>query len=525
MTQERLSMRKVNEVLRLKWDKGLSNRAIARSCQISHSTVSEYVKRASAAGLKWPLPEELGEESLYARLFPEDHRPTQQMVQALPDWRQVQGEMKKRNMTLRLLWIEYRETQPEGYGYSQYCELYRRYLSKLDPPMRLNHKAGEKLFVDYAGDTIPVSDPAYEDLRVAQIFIGVLGASSYTYAEAQPSQEMVHWIGGHVRAMAFFGGAPEIIVPDNLTQGVKHSNPYEPDLNPTYLEMAQHYGVAVIPARVRRPRDKAKVEVGVQVVERWILARLRNRTFFSLAELNRAIAELLFELNNKPMEHLEKSRRQLFEELDQPALQPLPDRPYEYATWKTARVNIDYHVEFEKHFYSVPFDLIHQEVRIRASERMIEIFHASKPQAVALHPRSRVPGRYSTQIAHMPLKHQKAAEWTPERLLRWADEIGPLTSQLIRSIVATRQHPEQAFRSCLGILHLSSQYPQAKMEAACQMARQAKTLNYKGVKALLAESSLSGVSTTQSELLPSTSTSEKDSLPTHENIRGNSYYQ
>lgn len=518
MTQERLSMRKINEVLRLKWDKGLSNRTIGRSCRISHSTVSEYVKRAAAAGLKWPLPEELDEASLYARLFPEDRRATPQMIQTLPHWEQVRAELQKRNVTLRLLWVEYREAFPQGYGYSQYCELYRRYISKLDPPMRLNHKAGEKLFVDYAGDTIPVCDAEHEDLRYAQIFVAVLGASSYTYAEAQPSQELVHWIGGHVRALAFFGGAPEIIVSDNLKQGVKHPNLYEPDLNPTYLEMAQHYGVAVIPARVKRPRDKSKVEVGVQVVERWILARLRNQIFFSLVALNRAIAELLLELNNKPMEHLEKSRRQLFEALDQPALHPLPETLYEYATWKTARVNIDYHVEFEKHFYSVPYELIHQEVRIRASERMMEIFHSSKPKAVALHPRSHVPGRYSTQIAHMPLKHQQAAEWTPERLLRWADEIGPHTHGLIRSLLASRQHPEQAFRSCLGILRLSSQSSPPQMELACRMAREAKTLNYQGVKACLAECS-------KREPVPSAAPVENNPLPTHENIRGDSYYQ
>ncbi|MBE3144901.1 MAG: transposase, partial [Planctomycetes bacterium] len=314
------------------------------------------------------------------------------------------------------------------------------------------------------------------------------------------------------RAQAFFGGVTQIIVPDNLAQGVKRACRYEPDLNPTYLEMAQHYGVAVIPARVRRPRDKAKVEVGVQVVERWILARLRNRTFFSLAELNRAIVRLLEELNNRPMKHLGKSRKQLFEELDQPALRPLPQTPFEYAAWKTARVNIDYHVEFEKHFYSVPYELIHQEVRIRASERMIEIFHKSKPESVAIHPRSSVPGRYSTQTAHMPIKHQKAGEWTPERLQRWAEDIGPHTCQMIQAILTSRRHPEQAFRSCLGILRLSSQYARSQMETACQMAREEKELNYRGVKAVL-------------ELLPPASPSENPSLPTHENIRGNSYYQ
>jgi transposase len=511
MSQERLSVRKISETLRLKWACGLSNRAIGRSCQISHSTVSEYLKCAEAAGLKWPLPEGLDEDSLYRLLFLEKaaDRPA---VRVVPDWEGVRKELKKRHVTLRLLWMEYREDHPDGYGYSQYCDLYRRYTLKLDPPMRQKHKAGEKLFVDYAGDTVPITDPETGEVRQAQIFVATMGASSYTFAEAHLSQEMPHWIGGHVRSQAFFGGVTQIIVPDNLTQGVKRVCRYEPDLNPTYLEMAQHYGVAIIPARVRRPRDKAKVEVGVQVVERWILARLRNRTFFSLAELNRAIAQLLEELNNRPMEHLGKSRKQLFEELDRPALRPLPQTPFEYATWKTARVNIDYHVEFEKHFYSVPYELIHQEVRIRASERMIEIFHKSKPEAVAIHPRSHVLGRYSTQTAHMPTKHQKAGEWTPDRLQRWAEDIGPHTSQLIQAILTSRRHPEQAFRSCLGILRLSSQYARSQMEIACQMAREEKELNYRGVKAIL-------------ELLPPVSPSENPSLPTHENIRGDSYYQ
>jgi transposase len=276
--------------------------------------------------------------------------------------------------------------------------------------------------------------------------------------------------------------------------------------------MAQHYGVAVIPARVRRPRDKAKVEVGVQVVERWILARLRNRTFFSLTELNRAILKLLEELNNRPMEHLGKSRKQLFEELDKPALRPLPQTPFEYATWKTARVNIDYHVEFEKHFYSVPHSLIHEEVRLRATERMLEIYHKSQRQPVAVHIRSSEPGRYSTQTAHMPTKHQKVGEWTPERLVRWAGEIGPQTVRLVQAVLSSRQHPEQAFRSCLGILRLSGQYPHPQMEAACQMAWEAQTLNYRGLKAII-------------EVLPPLPAPEPLPLPPHENIRGNTYYQ
>lgn len=512
MSQERLSMRKIGEVLRLKGECGLSNRAIARSCRISHSTVSEYLTRAERAGLKWPFPATLSEEGLYALLFPEKSQAAAPAGRPLPDWETVRKELKKRNVTLRLVWVEYRDDHPEGYGYSQFCELYRQYVQKLDPPMRQNHKAGEKLFVDYAGDTVPIVSPETGEITQAQIFVAVQGASSYTYAEAQTSQELPHWIGGHVRALVFFGGVTQIIVPDNLKQGVKSPCWYDPDLNQTYLEMAQHYGVAILPARVRKPRDKAKVEVGVQVVERWILARLRNWTFFSLAELNRAIAKLLEELNHRTMEHLEKSRRTLFEEVDLPALRPLPAQPYEYATFKTARVNIDYHVDFEKHLYSVPHTLIHQEVRIRVTERMVEIYHASKREPVAIHPRSHTPGRYSTQTAHMPPKHQKAGEWNAERLACWAAEIGPQTAALVQAILASRQYPEQAFRSCLGILRLSGKYARDQMEVACQIARDAQTFNYRGLKDVL-------------DTLPPLATSETTPLPVHENIRGNAYYQ
>lgn len=512
MSQERLSMRKITEVLRLKWTCGLSNRAIARSCRISHSTVSEYLVRAEQAGLTWPLPESLDEDGLYRLLFPEKVIVQGNPARPVPDWERVRQELKRRSVTRRLLWEEYREAHPDGYSYSQFCELYQQYLKKLDPPMRQNHKAGEKLFVDYAGETVPIINPETGEVWQAQIFVAVQGASSYTYAEAQASQELPNWIGGHVRAMAFFGGVNQIIVPDNLKQGVKSPCWYDPDLNQTYLELAQHYGVAVIPTRVRKPRDKAKVEVGVQVVERWILARLRHRTFFSLAELNQAIRKLLVELNSRKMEHLEKSRRELFEELDRPALRRLPERPYEYATWKAARVNIDYHVEFEKHFYSVPFTLIHEPVRIRATERLVEIFHKGSREPVAIHPRNPTPGRYSTQRAHMPAKHQKVGEWNAERLVRWASEVGPQTAQLVQTILASRQHPEQAFRACLGILRLAGKYAPAQMEIACQMAQEAKVLNYRGVKAVL-------------ETLPPLPAPEATPLPTHENIRGNSYYQ
>jgi transposase len=510
MAQERLTMRKIAEVLRLK-ECGLSNRAIARSCSISHSTVAEYVQRAQQAGLHWPLPADMGEDTLYELLFPRMPSPDSRVVPC-PDWSLVHTELRKKSVTLRLLWVEYREAHPEGYGYSQFCALYRKWAKCLKPSMRLFHKGGEKVFVDYAGQTAPVVDPHTGEVHPAQIFVGVLGASNYTYAEAQDSQELFNWISAHVRMFAFLGGAPEIVVPDNLKVGVKHPCRYEPDLNPTYHDLAQHYGTAVIPARVRKPKDKAKVEVGVQVVERWILARLRNHTFFSLADLNRAIRELLDELNSRPMKHLERSRRELFAELDQPALKPLPEQPYEFATWKKAKVNIDYHVEFEKHYYSAPYKLMQKAVYIRVTQSTVEIFFNNK--RVASHCRVKAPGRHTTVAEHMPPAHQKYLEWSPERLVGWAQKTGPHTAQLVQVLLDSRQHPQQAYRSCLGVLRLGSRYGEERLEAACRRALPAGIHSYKGVKNIL-DAKLDQVEVDQ----PSTIVPDS-----HENIRGQAYY-
>ena len=355
-------------------------------------------------------------------------------------------------------------------------------------------------------------DPRTGEIRQAQIFVAVLGASSYTYAEAQWSQDLPNWIGGHVRAFAFFGGVPEILVPDNLKAGVKNPCRYEPDINPTYHDLAQHYGTAVIPARVRKPKDKAKVEVGVQVVERWILARLRNRKFFSLTDLNNAIYELLEELNNRLMRHLGKSRSELFEALDQPALKPLPGLPYEFAIWKKARVHIDYHIEFKKHYYSVPYTLIRKEVFVRATERTVEIFY--KYRRVASHPLSKVRGRFTTLSVHMPPAHKKYSEWSPDRFMRWAEKIGPYTAQLVEAILS-RKHPQQSYRSCMGILHLGARYTDERLEAACRRALPAGIRSYKGIRNIL-DAKLDQVG-------PDEPTSAL--LTTHANVRGENYYR
>jgi transposase len=351
-------------------------------------------------------------------------------------------------------------------------------------------------------------------VRHAQIFVGVLGASNYTYAEAHWSQDLPNWIGAHVRMFAFLGGVPEIVVPDNLKAGVKHPCRYEPELNPTYHELAQHYGIAVIPARVRKPKDKSKVEVGVQVVERWVLARLRNITFFSLTSLNQAIRDLLQELNARPMRHLGRSRRELFEAADQPALKPLPERPYEFALLKKARINVDYHVEFERHYYSVPYTLDrHQEVYVRVTESTLEILYNGS--RIASHPRSNTPGRYTTLPEHMPPAHQSYLEWSPERFIGWAKTIGPHTAQLVQAVLESRKHPQQAYRSCLGILRLAKQYGESRLEAACRRALPAGILSYKGVKNIL-DAKLDQVEPEQE--------APKSISNGHANIRGPQYY-
>jgi transposase len=513
-------MRKIEEILRLKHGVRLTHREIAQSCGVSAATVSEYVSRAKAAGLGWPLPEGLNGEELEERLFP-DYAAAAGGYSgrkiAQPDWAAIHQELRRKSVTLSLLWVEYRQAHPDGYGYSQFCHRYRQWAKQLNPTMRQKHRAGEKLFIDYAGQTIPVVDPETGEVGQAQIFVAVLGASSYTYAEAHTSQSLPNWIGGHVRALAFLGGVPEVLVPDNLKAGVKCPHLYEPDINPTYQEFAQHYGVAVVPTRTRKPKDKAKAEVAVQVVERWILARLRDRTFFSLAELNQAIGELLEELNERPMRHLEKSRQALFTELDQPELAPLPAHPYEFAHWKKVRVDIDYHVAFDKHHYSVPHTLIGKEVEVRTTEKTIEIFYHRQRQAS--HSRVDAPGRYSTHREHMPPAHQAVDDWSPEYFLRRAEEIGPQTRQLIAAVLDGQRHPQQAYRTCLGILGLVKHYGPPRLEAACRRALAVGIRSYKGIHNIL-KNKLDQLEVEQPPV-----GGPLDPLAAHANIRGKSYYQ
>jgi transposase len=511
MPAKRLSMRKIKEVLRLKAS-GMSNRKIAQSCGVSRPTVGEYLQRALRAGVTWPLAEDLSDTALEHQLFPEPPTPAQR-DQALPDWLYIKKELRLKNVTLFLLWEEYRARHPKGYQYSWFCERYRHWAGTLDRVMRQDHRVGEKLFVDYAGHTIPVVNQHTGEIHEAQIFVAVLGASNYTYAEATWTQNLSDWIGSHQRALEFIGGVPEIIVPDNLKSGVTKAHLYDPDINPTYQEFASHHGVAVIPARVRRPKDKAKAEVGVQIVERWILAALRNHTFFSLTDLNRAIRKLLERLNARPFKKLPGCRLELFTSLDQPALKPLPATAYTYAEWKKVRVHIDYHVEIKGHYYSVPHQLTKKQLDARITGHTVECFYNNK--RVASHVRSNRKGGHTTLREHMPKSHQQYGDWSPDRFIRWAEKMGPATVQTITAVLSSRHHPQQGYRTCLGILRLSKPYGEDRLEAACGRALLLGTSRYKSIESILKHGLDSKPIPEQQDL----------NLPEdHDNIRGPSYY-
>ena len=514
MPRKRVAMRQVREVLRLKWACDLSDRQIAQSLRISRPTVAEYVRQAQRAGLSWPLPDTLDDAGLKRELAAALD-PIAASSRPMPDWATLHQELKRKGVTLFLLWQEYKTQYPDGVEYSWFCESYRKWARKLDVVMRQRHQAGEKLFVDYAGQTIPVVDPSSGEVREAAIFVAVLGASNYTYAEATWSQSLPDWIGSHVRAFEAFGGVPQVLVPDNLKAAVTRAHRYEPELNRTYADMAQHYGVAVVPARAARPQDKAKVEVGVQVVERWILARLRHHTFFSLSALNHAIRALQVALNARPFKKLPGSRHSVFESLERPALRPLPAQPYDYAEWKLVRVNIDYHVEIEGHYYSVPYVLVKRQLEARLSARVVELFDQGK--RVASHRRSSQKGRHTTVSAHMPKAHQHYAEWTPQRLTRWAARSGEATAEVVERILTSRPHPQQGFRSCLGIMRLGKRYGDDRLEAACRRAIVIGSCSYKSLESILKKD-------LDRQPLPGAPPLDPEPIA-HRNIRGPQYYR
>jgi transposase len=512
MPRPRTAMRKIRDVLRLTFAEQLSRRQVSASLGIPFTTICEYIDRSRQAGLSWPLPEDLDDSGLEALLFT---KPAPVMVERpLPDWNHVHLELRRPGVTLQLLNLEYLEQHKDGYQYSQFCERYRRWQRHLDVVMRQEHRAGEKMFIDFAGQTIPIVDQATGVITEAELFVTVLGASNYLYAEAFPSQELPYWIAGHAHALTFYGGASRLWVCDNLKSGVTKSHRYEPLINRTYEEMAAHYGCAVLPARPRKPRDKAKVEAGVLIAERWVVARLRNRIFFSLGELNAAIRELVDHLNRKPFKKLPGSRLSLFEEIERGALRALPLTPYEFALWPTARVNIDYHLECDRHFYSVPYRYVGELCDVRLTASTVEIF--LRGRRIASHLRSYKRGGFTTEPSHMPESHRRHLEWTPSRIVSWARQTGPATGEFAEGILKSRPHPEQGYRSCLGIMRLGRRYGSDRLEAACKRALTVRAFSYRSVESILKNGLDRHPLPDQPRIRPHRQ---------HENLRGPHYYK
>lgn len=466
MAKRALENHMVRELLRLSFEVGLSNRKVGQSLRIPRQTVGDYVRRAQDAALTWDRIQNLDDTQLRAILLP--YQPPSEK-RPLPSWLEVREELvSHKGVTLRLLWEEYRERYPDGYEYSRFCDYYRKWRKTIDISMRQEHKAGEKVFVDYAGTTVPVFDKELGCVREASIYVAVLGASNYAYSEASWSKTTQDWVEAHVRAFEFFEGVPLITVPDNLKAGVIEASLYDPGLNRSYAEMATHYRTTIMPARVNRPKDKAKVEVGVQVVTRWILARLRKRTFLSLAALNREIRHLLKRMNERPFQKLPGCRRSRYETVDRPALKPLPRTRFVHGEWTRPKVHIDYHVQVDKHFYSVPYEYRGRIVDVRATARTIEVF--SNGKRIASHIRSFLQWKPTTLPEHMPSAHRKFKDWSPERFKRWADRIGRFARVFIETILEREKLPEQSYRKCLGILTLGKKYGDDRLEAACERA-------------------------------------------------------
>jgi transposase len=509
-------MRHVRDVIRLK-SAGMPSREIARRVGTAPSTVRLTIRRFEASGLSWPLPDDVTDTVLEARLFAKAGSGSRQGQRRLaePDWAAVHRELKRKHVTLSILWEEYIAGEPGGYRYSRFCELYRGWEGRLSVTMRQSHAAGDKLFVDYAGDGVPVViDRLTGERRAAQIFVAVLGASSFTYAQATWTQGLADWINGHVGAFEAIDGVPALLVPDNTKVAVIKACLYDPQINRSYADMAAHYGTAILPARPRRPRDKAKVEQAVLMVERWLLGRLRHRTFHSLAEVNAAIAELMTRLNEeRPIRRLGVTRRKLLEEIDRPALKALPESPYVFAEWRICRVSIDYHVEVEAHYYSVPHRFVRAEVEVRFTARTVEIFH--KGERIAAHQRMSGNHKHTTVPEHMASSHRRYAGWTIERIRKDAASIGPATAALCDLILDERTHPEQGFRACLGIIRLARSYGHERLDAAATRAIDIGARTYGSVKSILANNL---------DRRPSPKRSADDAPILHPNIRGPRYY-
>ncbi len=496
----------IREILRLT-SAGLNQRQIAQSCRVARSTVQDYQRRARAAGLEYEAAREQPDDELQRLLGKRQSRKERKPCDI--DYELIGEELPKKGVTLMLLWQEQVLRAGKDLSYAEFCRRVRAWSMKTNYVMRQRHTPGEKLFVDYSGLKIRYIDRITGEERSAEIFVGALGASSYTYAEATADQCLFSWLGSHQRAFEYFGGVSAAVIPDNLKSAVKQAWWYEPEINRSYQDFAQYYDVAVLPTRTEAPRDKGKVEKAVQEVERWIIAPLRNRTFVNIAEINEAIKPLLAELNAKQMRDYGASRRELFERLDKPALKPLPARPYEFAQWKKARVNIDYHLEFEKHWYSVPYYHVRQEVWLKATEHRLEVFQNN--QRVALHLRSKQAYGYTTLPEHMPPEHAAVRSWSAEKFTAWSKGIGPQTHMFVERLLTSKPHREQAFRAILGLQRLCEKYTPLRIEAACTRANHFKLLALRNIRSILEK---------DWDKTPLTEASEEQIVHQHANLRG-----
>ena len=512
MATTRLPMRHLREIFRQKYELKRSHREVARSLGVSSGAVAGATSRAKAVGLDWAQIQALRDDALEERLY--GPRGGKRRDRApLPDPAYLHVELRRTGVTLQLLHLEYLESHANGYRYTSFCAHYNEWLSKQRPTMRQVHHGGDKLFVDYSGKKPRIVDPTTGEVHEVELFVAAMGASSFTYAEATRTQQVPDWIGSHVRTLEEIGGVPRALVPDQLKSGVTLACRYEPGIQRSYEELAQHYGTVVLPARPAHPRDKGKVEAAVLVAQRWILAKIRNQTFFSLGELNARIWELVRELNDRVMRVYGASRRELFERLDRPALGALPPGRFTYGEWKSARVNIDYHLEYDHHYYSVDYTLSGEALDVRATRTTVEIYRGT--ERLTSHVRSYERGRHTTKPEHMPKSHQKHLEWSPSRIVSWAESIGPETGKLASAILTERRHPEQGYRSCLGILRLSKRYGAERLEAACGRAMVAGARSYRHVESILKHG--------LDRLAPTTEASPQLSL-VHENVRGRDYY-
>ena len=511
MATERLEVRQIREILRLR-AQGRTVREVAASLGVSVGSVQKTAGRAAKAGLTWTEAEALDERTLEERLYgrpakPGDDRPR-------PDPVHIHRELKRVGVTLELLHLEYLEAHPTGLRYTAFCDVYRRWLARASVVMRQTHKAGEKCFVDYSGKKPSYVDAHTGEVVEVELFVAVLGASNYTYAEVTATQRVPDFIAAHVRAYEYFGGATEMTVPDQLKSGVTKACRYEPGIQRTYAEMARHYGTAIVPARPYKARDKAKVEVAVQIAQRWILARLRNQTFFSLAELNRRVAELREDLNRRPMKKLGgATRRELFERYDQPVLRLLPSEAYEIAEWDEATVNFDYHVEHEKHWYSAPYQLARESVWVRATTTTIELYF--RGERVASHARSRVAYRHTTDPAHMPEAHRRHSAGV-DGVLAWGASVGPMTEAMVRRLIESNPVREQGWRSARGLQRIGEKHGAERTELACERALRLGARSYKIVANILKLGR-------EREPLPGEEQKDAPAIQ-HENLRGPDYY-